>query len=65
MKFIEVEKILKKDGWVLVRSVGSHFHYKKEGVDFVATLVKHGSKDLSIGVLKNLEKGTGLSFTNR
>ncbi|PRY80137.1 type II toxin-antitoxin system HicA family toxin [Alkalibacterium olivapovliticus] len=63
MTFREAKKILKKNGWVHVRTNGSHVQFKKAGVDFTANVPCHGSKDLSIGVLKSLEKGTGLSFT--
>lgn len=62
MNFNKVEKLLKKNGWIHVRTTGSHFQFKKVGVNFVATVPNHGNKDLSIGVLKNLEKGTGLSI---
>lgn len=62
MTFKKVEKILVKNGWVRVRTNGSHVQFKKEGFNFVATVPYHGSKDISIGVLLHLEKGTGLSF---
>ena len=65
MTFKKVVKILRQDGWVFVRSKGSHFHFKKEGVKKIATVVYHAGKDVSIGVLKNLEKGTGLSLKSR
>lgn len=62
MTFKEADKILRNNGWQVVRVKGSHYQYKKAGVDFLATLPYHTGKDLSIGVLKKLEKGTGLSF---
>jgi predicted RNA binding protein YcfA (HicA-like mRNA interferase family) len=65
MNFKKVEKILKKNGWIHIRTSGSHFQFKKVGIDFVATVPNHGAKDLSIGVLKSLEKGTGLSLKIR
>lgn len=63
MTFRKVKKILIKNGWVHVRTNGSHVQFKKPGIAYIVNIPYHGSKDLSIGVLKNLEKGTGLSFT--
>lgn len=61
MKYREAKKILERNGYVLVRSKGSHMQFKNcKGV--TVTVPNHGSKDLSIGVLKSLEKSTGLSF---
>ena len=62
MTYKEAEKVLKKDGWQLVRTKGSHNQFKKPGVDYLATLPNHAGKDISIGVLRSLEKGTGLSL---
>lgn len=62
MTFRKVKKILTKNGWSLVRTKGSHAQFKKTGMNFVATVPNHGGKDISIGVLKQLEKGTGLSL---
>lgn len=58
----KVEKELRKNGWVLVRVVGSHYQYKNIHYSMTVVIPNHGSKDLSIGVLKNLEKITGLSL---
>ena len=62
MSFRQVEKIITKNNWKLVRVLGSHYQYKKPGCNQTAVIPNHGSRDLSIGVLKNLEKITGLSF---
>lgn len=64
MTFQKVRKILIQNGWKLVRTKGSHFQFKKQGVDFLATVPNHGGRDISIGVLKQLEKRTGLSLRN-
>lgn len=62
MKAKQVEKILLKNGYILLRkSRGSHRQYGKPGFPPVPVPF-HSSKDLSIGVLKSLEKQTGLSF---
>ncbi len=63
MVFKKVEKIIKADGWKLVRITGSHYQYKKAGCVDTVVIPNHNSKDLSIGVIKSLEKITGLSFS--
>ena len=62
MDFRHVEKMITADGWKLIRIAGSHYQYKKESVPYNVTLPNHGSKSISIGVIKNLEKITGLSL---
>ena len=52
--------ILKKNGWVLVRTKGSHNQFKKPGNSYLATVPKHPGKEISIGVLSDLRKGTGI-----
>ncbi len=65
MKFREVDRLLRSNGWILVRINGSHHQYKNSGVNFVATVPNHSGKDISIGVMESLEKGTGLSLVKR
>ena len=62
MTFRDVEKKIKKNDWVLVRVLGSHYQYKNIHYSMTVVIPNHGSKDLSIGVIKNLEKITGLSL---
>lgn len=62
MNFKKVKRLVIADGWVLVRICGSHYQFKKAGVDKTVVIPNHGGKDISIGVLKNLEKITGLSL---
>ena len=62
MVFRKIEKIIVADGWNLIRINGSHYLYKKAGCDSVLVISNHNGKDLSIGVVKNLEKMTGLSL---
>ena len=62
MTFREIEKILKADKWVLIRITGSHYQYRKVGVPHAIVVPNHNSRDISIGVVKNLEKKTGLSL---
>ncbi|HLQ83867.1 MAG TPA: type II toxin-antitoxin system HicA family toxin [Pseudogracilibacillus sp.] len=38
MNFRKVKKILVENGWVHVRTKGSHFQFKKESINFLATV---------------------------
>lgn len=60
--FRSIEKKVTAEGWILVRVSGSHFQFKKEGVSRPLVIPNHNGRDLSIGVLKQLEKITGLSL---
>lgn len=62
MTFREIEKKLKANGWVLVRVCGSHYQYRKVGYPQAIVVPNHNSHDLTIGILENLEKKTGLSL---
>ena len=62
MNFKKIEKKLTSNGWSLVRICGSHYQYKKANIAKTVVIPNHGSKDISIGVLKNLEKTTGLTL---
>lgn len=57
----EVIKALKKDGWYLVNTVGSHQQFKhptKKG----RVTVKHPDKDIPQKTLDSIERQSGLSF---
>ena len=60
--FKSIERKVTKAGWVLVRITGSHFQFKKEGVPKTLVIPNHSGRDISIGILHNLEKITGLSL---
>jgi predicted RNA binding protein YcfA (HicA-like mRNA interferase family) len=47
MTYKEVDKILRKDGWKLVRITGSHHQYKKPGVNYTPNVPYHGNKACS------------------
>ena len=61
MTYKEINKLLIKNGWVLIRTKGSHYQYKHPDGRTV-TVPNHGSKDISINVIKNIESGKGLSL---
>lgn len=57
----EVINALKKDGWYLVNTVGSHQQFKhptKKG----RVTVKHPDKDIPRKTLDSIERQSGLSF---
>lgn len=62
MVYRKVAQILKKAGWVDVRQKGSHHTYKHPVSGQNTIVVDWGSKDLSIGVIQDIEKATGLSL---
>lgn len=56
----EVVKILKKNGWKLKRTSGSHEIYvNSKGI---TCPIKCTGKDIPTGTLKNIEKITGIRF---
>lgn len=62
MTFREIEKTLKADNWILIRVHGSHYQYRKVGISYNVVVPNHNGKDLSIGIIKDLETKTGLSL---
>ena len=57
MKDKDLLKLLKKNGWEIVRIKGSHHVLQKNGKTTVVPI--HG-KDVPIGLLNNILKETGL-----
>ena len=62
MTFRKIEKTLKADNWFLIRVFGSHYQYRKFGIPYSIIIPNHNNKNLSISVIKDLEKKTGLSL---
>ena len=60
--FRTIKKKVTANGWILVRITGSHFQFKKEGNPQTLVIPNHGGKSISIGVLRQLERITGLSL---
>ena len=57
----EVIAALEEDGWFLVRTTGSHHHFKHPAKKGIVT-VKHPDKDIPPKTLRSIEKQSGLSF---
>lgn len=62
MKYQTAIKNLKKNGWVLNRTKGSHHHFKHPRIQGLVTVPFHGSSELSINIIKSIAKMSGLSF---
>ena len=60
----EVMATLKKHGWKHTSTRGSHYKMEKEGLRAVPIPI-HGTKDLGIGLLKAIEKQTGVKLIDR
>lgn len=56
----EVEKVLKRNGFKMVRQTGSHRIFLKD--DKTVVVPCHGNKDVPIGTLKSIERQSGINF---
>lgn len=59
MRFREIEKIVKDDGWYEVHQVGSHHQYKHPTKSGKVTIPEH-SGDLDPKIVKSIKKQAGL-----
>ena len=59
----EVESVLKRNGYELARSVGSHFHWINLESRKLITVPHHGNAKLQQGTLKSIVRQTGLAET--
>jgi predicted RNA binding protein YcfA (HicA-like mRNA interferase family) len=57
-----VTKFLKANGFVLHRTSGSHFQYKKVTAEkaFLVTVAFHGNKDIPPGTLNSIIRQSGI-----
>lgn len=51
-------KMLKKDGWILIRVTGDHHHFKNPNKKGTVT-VPHPTKDIPKGTLDSIYKQAG------
>ena len=61
MRFREMDKILKADGWIEVRCVGDHHQFKHPVKPGLVTL-PHPRKDIPQKTLKSIAAQAGLKF---
>jgi len=60
MRFREIDRLLKRDGWFEVNQVGSHHQYKHPTKIGKVTVPEHSGKDINIYVVKSIMKQAGL-----
>lgn len=60
MRFREVDKLLKEDGWYEVKQVGSHHQYRHPVKPGKVTVPEHGGKDINPTTEKLIRKQAGL-----
>ncbi|MCH8475734.1 MAG: type II toxin-antitoxin system HicA family toxin [Opitutales bacterium] len=57
----ELAKAIQRNGWILVRTKGSHHVYRKEGHRERIVIPIHGNKPLKVGLLLSQIKIAGLT----
>ncbi len=57
----EVLKLLKRDGWYIVRVCGDH-HQLKHPTKKGTVTIQHPKKDLSLNNIKSIEKQAGIKI---
>jgi len=60
LKFSELVKLLKNNGFELVREKGSIRYYAKAGVDKLIRIDYHGSREIPTGTCDAILKAAGL-----
>jgi predicted RNA binding protein YcfA (HicA-like mRNA interferase family) len=57
----EIFRLLKADGWYIVRTCGDHYQFKHPTKPGTVT-VQHPKKDLKISNIKSIEKQSGVKI---
>lgn len=65
MKFREIFKILKEDGWYQVREKGSHKQFKHPIKKGCVTVAGHPGIDINPETLSNILKQAGIKIQRR
>lgn len=60
MKFREIQKKLRKDGWYLVKVTGSHYQYKHPTKKGKVSIPFHGDKDFKLRTANSILEQAGL-----
>lgn len=58
MKSSELHRLIKRNGWIHIKTEGSHYIYEREGIK--VPVPYHGSKEVGYGLYKKLEKEMNL-----
>ena len=59
-KVVEAIRLVEDDGWVLVRTAGSHRHYQHPTKPGTVTIAGRASKDLAPGTWGSILRQAGL-----
>lgn len=59
MKSGALIKLIEKDGWFLIRTKGSHHHFKHPNKKGIVT-IPHPKKDIPKGTVANIKRQAGL-----
>ncbi|WP_372623273.1 type II toxin-antitoxin system HicA family toxin [Falsiroseomonas sp.] len=62
MKAHDVVRVLLRAGWLEAPGKGSHRNFRHPDRPGKVTVPFHGSRDLSIGVIRSIEKLTSLTL---
>jgi len=65
MKYNDLFKLLKKDGWYQLRKKGSHVIMKHDEKQTQLTVPYHSSREVKKGLLKGILKQAGIKTTKR
>jgi predicted RNA binding protein YcfA (HicA-like mRNA interferase family) len=60
MKVREIIRVVEDDGWILVRTRGSHRHFKHPSKPGLVTIAGHPGVDMPKGTLNSVLKQAGL-----
>ena len=60
MKFSELVRLLKKNGFRIIKEKGSIRYYRKSGHDRLIRVDYHGSKEVPTGTCKSILKAAGI-----
>jgi len=58
MKSSELQRLIIKNGWTLLRVSGSHYVYEKDGRTYPVPF--HGSKEMGTGIAARIKKDMNL-----
>lgn len=62
----DAEDIIRKDGWLLARTSGSHKHYKHPVKKGIVTIPFHARpKELNIGTMRRIFQQAGLPIQKK
>ncbi len=54
MKYSEFHRLIRRSGWILTRTRGSHYMYMKDGATYCVPF--HSSKEMNEGLRKRICK---------